>query len=927
MKLVHFLQLLLLGVAVYGRAIEEKIADTRVVTGDAEQLPYRFRYNVASQDSGDYKSQTESRDAAGVVTGMYRVLQPDVTYEGDCQQQQTAGSINPAGPATSSSDSTLPSASLKDVSTAPINPSAAAFLSRPVLSAVPGLINPLTTTTTDVQDSARETFIISRPSQQQDSSTPVGLQVGSASPSAPVTTDAAAATSLSQKIPADIDRLWQSLGPATGVVPTTTSNGNSAAAAPVKAPAGQQQSAEEIVVESLLPEGLSTPTRLMPVRLSLGNTQQTLVDVAQVETTKQQSIINQVPETVPLAVITGKVQSTDVVPDSILSLLETFEPTKRSNQNDDDVVADPLEAQPSGFSERMLKDESLDSSVDLSAVESAPEESSVQVEETIESKTFVESDEPSDVPVQADETAKSPEETIESKSIPQSDETAHEEEEEYSFKSVVEEETIQPKNADAPTESESEKERSLSTLTQSALGNVKNFTAPLTQLISSSVQNLTNPVTALFNTFNKNKLTTTVAPSTVVTEEPTTTTTQSIPPAGKVETDDQDIPSGKLIVTDVQNQEEDFPGTIDGALPADIPPVSQHTKQTILDTPAAEEEVERIIPEGDLIIPVIQQNLESISLEVNDPAAAVVVEPVGPSAADDIVQDSAEPTPIQVSDGIPVDAPADVYIGETLVSVADPAIPAAAEGESSKVAGLEETPGQQQVRADVLRETSSWNAQAVEVENAVKESKEVEPTQGNAELVYQQQSVNADEGSSTLPETYASSVIVAEPVPVIYSHQVATGPFFVHQPAAIVSPQTDYYPMSVRQGTARSIDSVAATPYGLRVHKFVPTYGALVGNAPPTFVYNQHRRQGHYQPQQPMQHYQPTAYAATRFIPAAAPIRKKHGQTYGMRYATVQQATPVQLHQTPFKKLHHVVRPKAPKQQPIWSPLYSTHVY
>jgi hypothetical protein len=45
--------------------------------GDAEQLPYRFRYNVASQDSGDYKSQTESRDAAGVVTGMYRVLQPD----------------------------------------------------------------------------------------------------------------------------------------------------------------------------------------------------------------------------------------------------------------------------------------------------------------------------------------------------------------------------------------------------------------------------------------------------------------------------------------------------------------------------------------------------------------------------------------------------------------------------------------------------------------------------------------------------------------------------------------------------------------------------------------------------------------------------------------------------------------------------------
>lgn len=869
---------------------------------------------------------------------------PTVTYEGDCQQQQqTAGSINPAGPATSfSSDSTLPSASLKDVSTVPINPSAAAaaaFLSRPVLSAVPGLINPLTTTTTDVQDSARETFIIPRPSQQQqqDSSTPVGLQVGSASPSAPVATDAAAATSLSQKIPANIDRLWQSLGPATGVVPATTSNGNSVAAAPaaVKAPAGQQQqqSAEEIVVESLLPEGLSTPTRLMPVRLSLGN-RQTLVDVVQVETTKQQSIINEVPETVPPTVITGKVQTTDAVPDSILSLLETFEPTKITNQNDDDVVADSLEAQPSGFSERMLKDESLDSSVDLSAVESAPEESSVQVEETIESKTFVESDEPSDVPVQADETAKSPEEeeTIESKNIPQSDETAHEEEE-YSFKSVIKEETIQPKNVDDPTESESEKERSLSTLTQSALGNVKNFTAPLTQLISSSVQNLTNPVTALFNTFNKNKLTTTVAPSTVVTEEPTTTT-QSIPPAGKVETDDQgeDIPSGKLIVTDVQNQEEEeaFPGTDDGALPADIPPVSQHTKQTILDTPAAEDEVEQIIPEGDLINPVIQQNLESISLEVNDPAAAtaVVVEPFGSSVAlaDDIAQDSAEPTPIQVSDGIPVDAPADV-IGETLVSVSDP-VPAAAEGESSKVAGLEETPGQQQVRADVLRETSSWNAQAVEFENSVKESKEVEPTQGNAELVYHQSSVNADEGSSTLPETYASSVIVAEPVPVIYSHQVATGPFFVHQPAAVVSPHTDYYPMSVRQGTARSIDSVAATPYGLRVHKFVPTYGALVGNAPPTFVYNQHRRQGHYQ--QSMQHYQPTTYAAARFVhvpAAAAPIRKKHGQTYGMRYATVQQATPVQLHQTPFKKLHHVVRPKAPKQQPTWSRLYSTHVY
>jgi hypothetical protein len=79
-----------------------------------------------------------------------------------------------------------------------------------------------------------------------------------------------------------------------------------------------------------------------------------------------------------------------------------------------------------------------------------------------------------------------------------------------------------------------------------------------------------------------------------------------------------------------------------------------------------------------------------------------------------------------------------------------------------------------------------------------------------------------------------------------------------------------------------------------------------------------------------MQHYQPTAYAAARFVhvpAAAAPIRKKHGQTYGMRYATVQQATPVQLHQTPFKKLHHVVRPKAPKQQPTWSRLYSTHVY
>lgn len=860
---------------------------------------------------------------------------PTVTYEGDCQQQQqqTAGSINPA---TSFSDSTLPSASLKDVSTAPINPSAAAtaaaaFLSRPVLSAVPGLINPLTTTTTDVQDSARETFIIPRPSQQQqDSSTPVGLQVGSASPSAPVTTDAAAAaTSLSQKIPADIDRLWQSLGPAAGVVPTTTSNNGNSAAAPaaVKSPAGQQQQSEEIVVESLLPEGLSTPTRLMPVRLSLGNTQ-TLVDVAHVETTKQQSIINEVPETVPPSVITGKVQSSDAVPDSILSLLETFEPTKRTNQNDDDQVADPLEAQPSGFSERILKDESLDSSVDLSAVESAPEES-VQVEETIESKSFVESDEPS-APVQADETAKSTEEeeTIESKSIPQSDEIAHEEEEEeYSFKSVVEEETIQPKNADAPTESD-EKERSLSTLTQSALGNVKNFTAPLTQLISSSVQNLTNPVTALlFNTFNKNKLTTTVAPSTVysvVTEEPTTT--QSIPPAGKVETDDQgeDIPSGKLIkVTDAQqNQEEEaFPGTDDGALPADIPPVSQHTKQTILDTRAAEEEAEPILSEGDLINPVqIQQNFESISsLQVNDPAAAtaVVVEPVGPSVvvvADDMPQDSVEPTPIiQVSDGIPVDAPADV--GETIVSVADP-VPAAAEGESSKVAGLEETPVQQQVGADVLRETSSWNV-PVEVE----ESKEVEPTQGNAELVYQQ--VNADEGSSssTLPETYAS-MIVAEPVPVIYSHQVATGPFFVRQPAAVVSPHT-VYPMSVRQGTARSIDSVAATPYGLRVHKFVPTYGGR-----PTYVYNQHRRQGHYQPQQPVQHYQPTAYAAARFVvPAAAPIKKHHGQAYGMRYATVQQATPVQLHQTPFKKLHHVVRPKAPKQ-PTWSsPLYSTHVY
>ena len=88
---------------------------------------------------------------------------PTVTYEGDCQQP--GGSINTA--AVISSDSTQ-QPSLKDVSAPIVNPlssssSSSAFLSRPVLSAVPGLINPLTT---DVRDSTQEAFV-SRPSSSQ----------------------------------------------------------------------------------------------------------------------------------------------------------------------------------------------------------------------------------------------------------------------------------------------------------------------------------------------------------------------------------------------------------------------------------------------------------------------------------------------------------------------------------------------------------------------------------------------------------------------------------------------------------------------------------------------------------------------------------------------------------------------------------------
>lgn len=959
MKLVHLFQLLLLGVAVFGRAIEEQIADTRVVTGDAEQLPYRFRYKVESQDSGDYKSQTESRDGDGVVTGMYRVLQPDVTYEGDCQQP--GGSINTA--AVISSDSTQ-QPSLKDVSAPIVNPlssssSSSAFLSRPVLSAVPGLINPLTT---DVRDSTQEAFV-SRPSSSQQQQIQTVSQnedstdaVTSSTPNekmviAPVLLATASAASLSsEKIPADIERLWQSLGepsrPAqqttadTGIVPTITSNGNSET---VKA---QAQPSEEIIVESKLPEGLSTLTKLP----AFASNTQTVVDVndVPVENTQEQSlpVVVQVPEIGPV-VLTGKVQSSDTVPDSILSLFDSFEPTKRTIIKQYEEI-DPLEAQPSEFSERILKDESVDSFVE--AVESVPEES---IHSNIESKTSetilpvveVQSDEPivaASAPEEAliDATVDN-QETIESKSIPQTeetnadvDETAHEEE--YSFKSDIDE-TIQPKNietvesqvTDAHHQSDetinSEKERSFSTLTQSALGNVKNFTAPLTQLISSSVQNLTNPVTALLNSFNKNKSPTTVSPvteATPVTAEPTVLPN---PPAGKIETQEgeiQDIPSGKLIVTDHHNQEEAFTGGTDDGAVSDIPAVSQHTKQTILvseDLPEVEaqrtlstsEEEESL----DLKKSIVGQNLESISIDVNDPTtriSQVVVEPV---PSDEILQDSAEPN-IEVSQD---NTQVAVIDKKPTVSVgADPVPAVEAEGsttdhllvESSKVASLEETPNNQQETRAVVRETSSSNVPDIlEIENVEESLKEVVPANENAELY---QEVNADEPIA--PETY---VTIAEPV--IYSHQLAAGPFYVSQPVAAISPHA--YPMSVRQATARSIDSVAAARYGLRVQKFVPTYATLGNNAVPSLVYNQHRRQGHHyqKQQQPIQMHHYT----TRFAPAA-PIRsvKKQGEAYGMRYTSVQHQQ-----QTPPTNSHHNVRPKAPKQ-PTWSPtFYSTYVY
>lgn len=851
MKLVYLIQQsLLFGVVVFGRAVEERIADpSDVVTDDAEQLPYRFRYNVANPISGDFKSQTEWRDGDGVVTGMYKVLQPDgcvrvvhytadamgfhptVTYEGDCKR---AGSINKADQAQSTHSAILST----EVIATPIR-SSSAVLSSPAFNSVAAFIRPPKTGGQDGPGQYSALPIVAAPSQK--------LVV------VPV------ATTSSPTEPSEIDRLWQTVGAkplgseitTPGSVPALTSTENAVKTA---------VESEEIKVESQLPEAVIAAIQLSAAASKTPGDDD--VQSAQPQSAAAASIA------VP-SVLAGEVEISNVVPDSIASLLQSFDPIK---------TLDPLVRQQSPFSERTLKTEP-DSSVTSPAVQD-PATIVDDVEVAVSSDgTETELREPtpevSAVPAEMAE-------TVQSESIPQPEDVKidlDESADDFTLQTKGDE-TVQPSKTSNDSnaivqsdEKQTEKERCFGTLAHSALANVQNLTAPLTQLISSSGHNLSNPVAVLLNTFNKNKLT--VAPSTVSTVTDATALTTTVAPARQIDGETEDAAAEKTIVTPHHNAEA-F-AAADGVV-SDLPAIAEDSQQTISEGPSVEAEQVSSKEESAELKPSVDHHLESVSVDVND--SAIVVESV-PST--DFTRHSAEP--VSASD-VPVASGTIVYDSVPAVGPEGDAF------ESFKLAGLENQPPEQ-VQADVQDAFSLYVPIPTENEYA-----EADPAKENAESYYQ----NAETPMHLVaPKSYASTV---DPVPVIYS-QLQTAPFYVHQPTPNVSPHA--YPAPVRQSTVRTVDSVAAMPYGLRVHAFVPNYGT-VGKAPPAYVYNQHRRQG--------QHYRRQPYLPQRPLVPAAPIRSsKKGEAYGMRYAAVR---------TSPMKSRYVVRLPAVKQP---TPFYSTYVY
>ncbi|XP_057366611.1 uncharacterized protein LOC130687460 isoform X2 [Daphnia carinata] len=833
MKLVHLIQSLLLGVVVLGRAIEEQTADTSVVTDDADQLPYRFRYNVANPISGDYKSQAESRDGDGVVTGLYKVLQPDadamgfhptVTYEGDCKR---AGSIKKAGQAQSPDAAIL---SAEAIAT-PIRPSSA-VVSSPIFSSMPGYISPPKT----------GGHVPARP--DEDLSSPIVA--------APSEKLVPVATTLSPTpAPSEIDRLWQTLGAQPLRSEITTTPGSVPALTSTENAVRIAVESEEIKGESQLPEALSTAIQL-PAPVS-----KTPSDGVQ---SPAQQLAAGAPVAVPSA-LAGEVETSNVVPDSIVSLLQSFDPIQ---------TVDTSAYQQSQFSERTLKTEPDSSAAMSPAVEDPAilndiEVKSDEIEAELRDPTAVQVS-----AIQSDEAVPAEmAETAESKSIPQPEEEVKVDfdDDDFTLQTKVDE-TLEPKTAAQSDEKLTEKERSFGTFAHSALANVQNLTAPLTHLISSSVQNLSNPVTGLLNKLNK-LAPTTVAPSTV---SPVTTPTTSVAPAAKIDVETEDVAVEGITVTHDHNAEAYAP--TDGVVP-DLAAIAEDSQQLISERPS----VEQVSSKEEGAEQTVNHNLESISVDVNDPA--VLVESV-PST--DFTRLSAEPALTSASD-VPIASETIVY----------DSLPTVAEGdafESFKLAGLEYQPTEQ-VQADVQDASSLYVRIPPEHEYA-----EADPVKVNEKSYYQNAETTVHHAA---PESYARLV---DSVPVIYS-QLQTAPLYVHQQTLNVSPHA--YPAPVRQSTARTVDSVAAMPYGARVHAFVPNYGT-VGKAPPAYVYNQHRRQGQWKRRL---HYLPHR----RLVPAA-PIRSsKKGEAYGMRYAAVP-ASPM--------KSRYAVRLPAVKQP---TPFYSTYVY
>ena len=637
---------------------------------------------------------------------------PTVTYEGDCQQ---SGSINPSAAEVKSDDSAI----LKDVS-APINPSSA-LLSRPVHSAVPGLINPLFET--DAHDSTFQEAFLPRPSQTStdDSSAPVD---------APEEKFIVPLVASISKMPANIATLWQNIGKpfrqetaavvATGVVNSESSNAKS--------------DAETHESHETSPEKIHEPNSNDPVDEVVPVLVQTSDKIAETPAAAEE---NAVPEIVPTSSV---VATENTVPETILTLLESFNPDKKEEE------VDPLQVEASEV--RVSRNEP-DSSVP-SVIESVKEESPVQAV------------------------------AVESESRTSEAETS-------------------PSQSGEPKENlDEEIERSnFSGFAQSALDTVKNVTAPLTQLVQN-LQNLTKPVTDLFNGLKK-PASLGVVPTTGLPVVPVEAPVTSESPLGKIPATDgeaEQIPAER-IVTDHHDLDDQQPSS-DGTDP-DIPAVPE-SHQTLDSASSLAEHVmskEESGIGGSVVVesvPIVQ-NLESISVEINDPTAAevVVVEPSAVAAE----EETAEP-PVKVEHD---DQHIPSSVIETVVSAADP-VPAEPSFQSNPT-GLESSVELSQPVEQVdVHETSSF----------------VLPIEADKTEL-------AVEDTPTAAQSAQYANIVA---PVIYSAPLEAGSFVVHQPDN--THRADY---------SRSV----AMPYGMRVHAFIPNYAA------PAIVYSQQpRRRSHHLP-------------------------------------------------------------------------------